>query len=54
VALEVGLRGSSGVALSAAGSTSAPAYRVGKTYTPESSVKKSSAVRKPAAEGNVP
>jgi hypothetical protein len=41
------------VTSSAAGSTSAPASRVGKRYTPESSVKKSSAVWKPAADGKV-
>jgi hypothetical protein len=44
---------SSGVTCSVAGSTSAPASRVGKKYSPESSVKNSSAVWKPAAEGNV-
>jgi hypothetical protein len=36
--------GSSGVTTSAAGSTRAPASLVGKKYSPESSVKNSSAV----------
>jgi hypothetical protein len=44
---------SSGVTFSAAGSTSAPASRVANKYTPESSVKNSSEVWKPAADGNV-
>ena len=44
---------SSGATSSAAGSTRAPASRVGKKYTPVSSVKNSSAVWKPAADGNV-
>ena len=44
---------SSGVTSSTAGSTSAPASRVGMKYVPESSVKKISAVWKPAADGNV-
>ena len=44
---------SSGVSSSTAGSTSAPASLVGKKYVPESSVKNSSAVWKPAADGNV-
>ncbi|GAA4617225.1 hypothetical protein GCM10023108_33260 [Saccharopolyspora hordei] len=44
---------SSGVTSSTAGSTSAPASRVGKEYTPESSVQNSSAVCTPAAEGKV-
>ena len=44
---------SSGPTSSAAGSTRAPASRVGMKYVPESSVKKISAVWKPAAEGNV-
>ena len=44
---------SSAVTSSTAGSTSAPASRVGKKYVPESSVKNSSAVWKAAAEGNV-
>ena len=44
---------SSGVTSSAAGSTRAPASRVGMKYVPESSVKKISAVWNPAADGNV-
>ena len=44
---------SSGVTCSVAGSTSAPASRVGKNQSPVSSVKNSSAVWKPAAEGKV-
>ena len=44
---------SAGVTRSSAGSTCAPASRVGKKYVPESSVKKISAVWKPAADGNV-
>ena len=44
---------SSAVTSSEAGSTSAPASRVGKKYSPESSVKNSSAVGNPAADGKV-
>jgi hypothetical protein len=44
---------SSTVTSSSAGSTRAPASRVGNMYVPESSVKNSSAVWKPAADGKV-
>jgi hypothetical protein len=44
---------SSAVMSSSAGSTSAPASRVGNMYVPESSVKNSSEVWKPAADGKV-